>query len=452
MKLSEHNTTNTDTSLKINKEETNTLFPIFLKLEECKLLIVGGGNIALEKLKAVLQNSPKTTITLVAIEIKKEIWQLANEYATITIHQKAYDTSDLNNTNILLVAVNNISLSAIIKKEASAKNILVNVADTPDLCDFYLGAIVQKGNLKIGISTNGKSPTLAKRLKEIFNDTLPNELNEVLNNLNIIRNRLKGNFESKVTALNEITKVLSTKYTITISEKNKLNKKITIWFIIAIISIIAGFILSLVIPVEKTFMQSKSFLAQIDNRFYWMILVGFGVEMIAGSMGMGYGVICTSVLLSMNLSIPIISSSVHTSEMFGSAASTISHFRFRNINKKLFKTLAIPGIITAILGALFLIKFGNKYDYFLKPAIAFYTLFLGINILGKAFISNKIKPKKLKYVGWLGAFGGFIDSVGGGGWGPLVTSTIISKGRLPRYAVGTSVAAKFCITVASAFT
>jgi uncharacterized membrane protein YfcA len=309
---------------------------------------------------------------------------------------------------------------------------------------------VQKGNLKIAISTNGKSPTLAKRLKETLNDVLPDELDDILNNLSLIRNKLKGNFAEKVTRLNEITSVLSVNETRGI--RNPKNKKITIWFIIALLSVIAGLSLSLAVPVEKIFLESRNFLQQLDNRFYWMILVGFGVEMIAGSMGMGYGVICTSVLLSLGLSLPVISSSVHTSEMFGSAASAISHFKYKNINKKLFKSLAVPGVVTAILGALFLIKFGDKYANYFKPVIAFYTLFLGFKIFIQAFIPKKKNPGKLKYVGLLGGIGGFIDSVGGGGWGPLVTSTIISKGRLPRYAVGSSVAAKFCITVASAFT
>lgn len=421
-------------------------------MEELRLTIIGGGNIALEKLNAVLANSPQTFIKLIAIDIKDEIWQLAKNCSTISVHQKAYDENDLNETNILIVAVNDIALATKIKEQASAKNILVNVADKPELCDFYLSSIVQKGNLKIAISTNGKSPTLAKRLKEIFSETLPNELNEVLNNLHLIRNKLNGNFVDKVNRLNQITKILTVNEPIKKKDHRKRNKRISILFIIAILSVVAGFILSLVIPVETVFNHSRNFLQHLDNRFYWMIFVGFGVEMIAGSMGMGYGVICTSILLSMGLSLPVISSSVHTSEMFGSAASTISHFRFKNINKKLFRTLAIPGVITAILGALFLIKFGDEYAHFLKPLIAFYTLFLGIKIFTKAFADHKKNTGKLKYVGWLGAFGGFIDSVGGGGWGPLVTSTIISKGRLPRYAVGTSVAAKFCITVASAFT
>ncbi len=444
-----------DISKKKNNEvavDSNRLFPVFLKLEELRLSIIGGGSVAAEKLNAVLANSPQVNIQLIAIDIKDEIWKLAEEYPNISIHQKAYDINDLNTANILIIAVNDVSLASAIKKGASKKNILVNVADKPDLCDFYLSSIVKKGNLKIAISTNGKSPTLAKRLKEILNDALPDEVDGILHNLSIIRTKLKGNFADKLLKLNEITKILSVKEKIENNNHKQLNKKISIWFIIAIVSVLLGYTLSLAIPVEKLFNESRNFLQQLDNRFFWMILVGFGVEMIAGSMGMGYGVICTSILLSLGLSLPVISSSVHTSEMFGSAASAISHFKFRNINKKLFKSLAIPGVITAIFGALFLIRFGEEYAHILKPLVSFYTLYLGITILKKAFVKNKKNNGTLKHAGWLGAAGGFIDSVGGGGWGPLVTSTIIAKGREPRYAVGTSVAAKFCITVASAFT
>jgi siroheme synthase-like protein len=432
--------------------ESNKLFPIFLKLEELQLLIIGGGNTALEKLNSVLSNSPQVAIRIVAKEVINEIFALQQKHFNINIVQKEYNSSDIGNANIIIVAANNKQLSAQIKDDAHQQNILVNVADTPDLCDFYLSSVVQKGNLKIAISTNGKSPTLAKRLKEIFTEVLPAEIDEVLDNLQIIRNKLKGNFADKVTKLNEITKVLSTKNPSEINQHKKVNKTISLLFIIAIISVLLGLTLSLAMPVEKMFNESKNFLQQLDNRFYWMLLVGFGVEMIAGSMGMGYGVICTSVLLSLGLSLPVISSSVHTSEMFGSAASAISHLRYGNINKKLFKSLAIPGVITAVAGALFLIKFGEDYAHYFKPIIALYTFFLGVKIFTKAFEQKKKAKGKLKYAVWLGAIGGFIDSVGGGGWGPLVTSTVIAKGRAPRYAVGTSVAAKFCITVASAFT
>lgn len=431
-------------------KESNNLFPIFLKLENLRLVMVGGGLIGLEKLEAVLANSPATKITLVATTISDDIKTLAANHPNITLIEKPYDSNDLNGADVVIAAVNDKELATIIAADAKQKSILINAADKPELCDFYLGSIVKKGNLKIGISTNGKSPTVAKRVKEVFNEVIPEEIDELLDNMAAIRNKLKGDFANKVTQLNEVTKGLVNNQEID-KPNTPLNNGI-LWFAIAFAFVLAGYALSLAMPVTDLVLQSKNFLVQLDNRFYWMLFVGFGVEMIAGSMGMGYGVLCTSILLSLGLSLPVVSSSVHTSEMFGSAASAISHYKYGNINKKLFKSLAIPGIITAILGALFLIEFGEEYAHYFKPIVSFYTLFLGTQILNKAFKSKKNDSSKLKRAGWLGGIGGFIDSVGGGGWGPLVTSTIISKGRPPRYAVGTSVAAKFCITVASAFT
>ena len=442
-RLSENADTNIDNS--------NLLFPIFLQLQKLRLLIVGGGFIALEKLKTVLFNSPATRIILVSIIINEEIEELAKIHSNLTLVKRAFDPSDLDKADLAIVAVNDITIARSIYEEAKQKGILINVADKPELCDFYLSSVVKKGNLKIAISTNGKSPTLAKRLKEIFNELIPDEIDDIISNLQIIRNNLKGDFAKKVSKLNEITQSLSIKGGDS-AHHSAQKKNVSIWIIIAIASILIGYMLSIFAPAENFFFQSRNFLEHIDNRLFWMTLIGFGVEMIAGSMGMGYGVICTSVLLSMGLSLPVISSSVHTSEMFGSAASAISHLKYGNINKMLFKSLAIPGAITAILGAMFIIKFGDKYAVYFKPAISLYTLFLGIKIFMNAFAKKQKVTGKLKHAGWLGAFGGFIDSVGGGGWGPLVTSTIIAKGRTPRYAIGSSVAAKFCITVTSAFT
>lgn len=193
-----------------DESETNLLFPVFLKLNQLRLTIIGGGNVAIEKLNAVLSNSPETKVKLVSITIDHEIEKLANNYS-ITLHKKKYEATDLENTDILIVAINDRRVSKQVYDDAHAKGILINVADTPDLCDFYLGSVVKKGNLKIAISTNGKSPTLAKRLKEMFAELLPNELDEVSKNLNSIRNKLTGDFKNKIDKLNEITKALTEK-------------------------------------------------------------------------------------------------------------------------------------------------------------------------------------------------------------------------------------------------
>jgi siroheme synthase-like protein len=191
--------------------EKNNLFPVFLKLEQLSVLIIGGGNIAYEKLQALLANSPQTQIRLVAKSISKEIHELVTRYSNISLQQKPYEESDLDAADLVIVAVNDLPVCEIIKQDASARKILVNVADTPSLCDFYLGSVVSKGHLKIAISTNGKSPTIAKRLKEVFNEMIPDEMDGVLNNMHHIRENIQGGFSEKVKQLDTITQMLVTK-------------------------------------------------------------------------------------------------------------------------------------------------------------------------------------------------------------------------------------------------
>lgn len=189
--------------------------------------------------------------------------------------------------------------------------------------------------------------------------------------------------------------------------------------------------------------------------FYWMLLVGFLAEIVAGSMGMGYGVICTTILLILNVPPPIISASIHSAESFTTAAGSISHYKLGNVNKKLIRHLALPAIIGAVIGAITLTYVGEAYAKMTKPLIAAYTLYLGVRILQNAIKKKKLnggmKKKKIN-IPALGLIGGFIDSFGGGGWGPLVTGTFIKNGRTPRYVIGSSTIAKFILTVASAIT
>ena len=121
------------------------------------------------------------------------------------------------------------------------------------------------------------------------------------------------------------------------------------------------------------------------------------------------------------------------------------------VNKKIFKALLIPGILGAVLGAILLVKLGNTHIQYIRPIMAAYTLFLGVKIFILAF--RKINArKKFKRHGWLAGVGGFFDSFGGGGWGPIVTSTLITKGRTPKYVVGSVSLTEFFVTLASAFT
>jgi siroheme synthase-like protein len=188
--------------------DSNKLFPIFLKLEFINILVVGGGNVALEKMSAIKKADKDAKVQLIGKDIIPELFELVNEMPNVIIYNREFENSDIVRQNLVISATDNKALQLQIKKVCEEKNILCNVADTPDLCDFYLSSVVQKGNLKIAISTNGKSPTLAKRIKEFLEEIIPDEIDDLLLNMNNIRKKLSGNFEEKVKKLNEITKML----------------------------------------------------------------------------------------------------------------------------------------------------------------------------------------------------------------------------------------------------
>ena len=185
--------------------ERNNLFPVFLKLESLETLIVGGGHVGLEKLSAILKNSPTARVTLVARTIHDDIKQLAQNYSSVTLHERNFKLWDLLDKDLIMLATDNRNLHETIRKFARTKRLLINVADTPDLCDFYLGSVVTRGHLKIGVSTNGKSPTISKRIREYLEEALPEDMNTLLDNMEQIRNKIKGDFKHKVKVLNEIT-------------------------------------------------------------------------------------------------------------------------------------------------------------------------------------------------------------------------------------------------------
>ncbi|MEI6949330.1 TSUP family transporter [Paraflavisolibacter sp. H34] len=430
---------------------TNHLFPIFLKLEQMRLLIVGGGNVGLEKLHAVLQNSPATRIRLVAITISEEIKGLAEVHPNIELVERAFEPADLDEADLVITALNDKVASEAIRDEAKSRNKLINAADKPELCDFYLSSVVKKGNLKIAISTNGKSPTIAKRLRETFEEAIPAEMDHLLNNMQAIRNRLHGDFSEKVDKLNKITEVLAVQKPGIGTEGEKWWKKVATYSLFAFLFMILGHIILSYMPLAELWEATKALPSQLDNQFYWMIAAGFLAQLVDGALGMGYGVTCTTVLNTLGVSPSAISASIHTAEMFSSGASGYSHYKFGNVNKKLFKVLLVPGIIGAVLGAFLLSKFGDQYAPYIRPVLACYTLILGVRIIYTAFKKKK-RAQKVKHVGWLAGAGGFLDSFGGGGWGPLVTSTLISKGRTPRYVIGSVSITEFFVTFSSALT
>lgn len=426
----------------------NNLYPVFLKAENFHTLLVGGGNVGWEKSQSLLYNSPEMHLTIVAPQIKQEIKDLSAICSNCELIEREFQISDLENKHLVLCATDDKELHKKIRTESQKRNILVNVADTPDLCDFYLGSIVQKGQLKIAISTNGKSPTIAKRIKEVLNYSIPNEIDKSINNVNILRSRLNGGFANKVNKLNKLTKTLIEDES---AAKEKRWRKIATWSILAFAFMLIGHFIFSYIPLSKISNDVVSWYNSLDKNFHWMLLAGFLAQLVDGALGMGYGVTSATILLSAGISPAAISGSIHTAETFAAGVSGYSHYKFGNVNKKLFKALVIPGVIGAIAGALLLVFLGDKLGNYLRPFIAMYTLFLGIKFLVFAFRST-LKSKKFKHYSILAAVGGFFDSFGGGGWGPIVTTTLINKGRSHKYVVGSVSLTEFFVTIASAFT
>lgn len=176
------------------------------------------------------------------------------------------------------------------------------------------------------------------------------------------------------------------------------------------------------------------------------VLVGIGAQLIDGALGMAYGVSSTTFLMSVGVTPAAASAAVHVSEVFTTAVSGLSHFRFKNINKRLFRAMVVPGVLGAMLGAYILTNINGDY---IKPFVSVYLLVMGVVIIRKA-LRSVIAKEKVQRVGLLALAGGFLDSMGGGGWGPVVTSTLLSKGRSPQYTIGTVNATEFFVTFASA--
>jgi uncharacterized membrane protein YfcA len=201
---------------------------------------------------------------------------------------------------------------------------------------------------------------------------------------------------------------------------------------ISIIVLVSVFTLGTILYSYNFIEVAASWISQLNEDFYLFIVAGFIAQMIDGALGMAYGV------------------SASTSEIFTSGVSGLMHLKFQNVNKKLFKTLLLPGVIGAILGA-YVLSSLEEYNIYIKPFIAAYTLYLGVIIIRKAIIGSS-KKIKTKAIPKLATFGGFMDSIGGGGWGPIVSSTLIAGGRHPRYTIGSVNLTEFFVALASSIT
>lgn len=231
------------------------------------------------------------------------------------------------------------------------------------------------------------------------------------------------------------------------------NRKRWIWVTIGIsvLVVVAGLWFTYIYGISH---DTQTRIAQFTksvftDKLLFFMGVGLMAQVVDGALGMAYGATSSSLLLGLGVSPAMTSTSVHVAEVFTTGASGIAHFKLGNVNKKLFLHLLIPGMIGAVIGAYLL---SDRIDGdIIKPFMSAYLMILGILILRKALQRNKPKSKTRR-LGPLAFFGGFMDAVGGGGWGPIVTSTLLSKGRTVNYTIGSVNAAEFFISVSSAGT
>jgi siroheme synthase-like protein len=390
----------------------NNLLPIFLEPEELNLLVVGGKEISVEKLHSLIQSASDVPITIIAENISNEVRKLSSPRAKIIFVEKVFEASDLSGQNLVIATSDDDELNESIKKEALSRNIFVHVSGNPALSDFQLSNVLNRDGVKIAIHANGQSAILAKQINKFLD-------------LRFDRN--------------------------TIRTDERRWKKIATKLIIGFTLMVIGHIIISYLPLPEFQVIWGNAREYFNYQFLFFILAGFLAQMVDGVLGMGYGVTSATCLITLGINPVSISSSIHASEIFTTGISGYSHYRFGNVNKKLFRHLVIPGVIGAILGAILLVFLGKTAGKWLMPLMSAYAMFLGFKILIRAF-QKQPKNKKIKRIGWLAWVGGFLDSFGGGGWGPIVTSTLISKGRSPKYTIGSVNLTEFFITLASAVT
>lgn len=183
--------------------------------------------------------------------------------------------------------------------------------------------------------------------------------------------------------------------------------------------------------------------------FWFFVAVGFVAQMIDGALGMAYGVSSNSLLLSLGVPPAAASASVHAAEVVVTGISGASHWRLGNLDRTLVRRLLVPGVIGGVLGAHLLTSVSGER---IKPFVALYLLLMGLRILVKAFNGLGAHSPSYRHLGLLGFVGGFFDAVGGGGWGPIVTTTLVARGNHPRYTVGSVNFSEFFVTLAESVT
>lgn len=224
--------------------------------------------------------------------------------------------------------------------------------------------------------------------------------------------------------------------------------KAAVWFAVIVLILLVVFLVGRFFLAQNWGDSWVIINSTLESRIFWSaVAVGFLAQVVDGALGMAYGVTATTFLLASGASPAAASASVHIAEIFTTGVSGIAHAKFGNVDKHLFTRLLVPGMLGGILGAVLVTHVDGAL---FKPFISGYLILLGIYILSKAFRHLQIRKDAPRHVGKLACFGGFMDAAGGGGWGPIVTTTLVGTGNDPRTTIGSVNFAEFFLTLTSA--
>lgn len=379
--------------------------PVFFQRDHFRLLMIGSGGQGISTLLSLEKTIRSFSINIVDENLSKAATTYSDDHSQAKIFKRKFLPTDLADIDMVIIASENEEVYQEAISLAKEKNILIHFSAHPASGDIYFGEVVHSPGVQVAISANGKTGKIKKQLVDWLDVPL----------------------------------------------EEKKWKNLTSKLVLVFALMVVGHIIISYLPLPSFHEVYTNIKPYFNYQFLLFVLTGFCAQMVDGILSMGYGVTSATCLMSFGIPPISVSAAIHTSEVFTTGISGYSHYKFGNVNKKMFRHLVIPGVIGAVLGALLLVFLGEKSGKWLMPVIAVYAGFLGVKILTKAF-RPVVRSQKVKRLGWLAWAGGFLDSFGGGGWGPIVTSSLIAKGRSPRYTVGSVSLAEFFITLASAAT
>ncbi|HEU4473108.1 MAG TPA: TSUP family transporter, partial [Flavisolibacter sp.] len=340
----------------------------------------------------LLLSHTKPQVTVVAPDIHPSLQRLSEANQSVSLLQREFEPADLSGGLVVVIATGNAIVDERIASLAKNAGLLASVPASPSMGNFMIG----QGSLPHATQLSSRTSWYQRNSDQPW--------------------------------------------------KNLASKLVFVFLLMVLGHIIISYL-----PLPSFEESWQGLRPYFDRQFIFFVLSGFLAQLVDGALSMGYGVTSATCLITFGVNPVAMSAAIHTSEIFTTGISGYSHYKFGNVNKKLFRHLVIPGVLGAVLGAVLLVFLGEKYGKWLMPAIAVYAGFLGLKILVKAFRQPE-KVKKVRRIGWLAGAGGFLDSFGGGGWGPIVTSNLIAKGRSPKYTIGSVSLTEFFVTLSSAFT